>query len=237
MACFAGVGLLLAFACTRAAAAETKSIMAAGYYAREAADGPWRIEVTGSVPSLCGACLLVYDTEGRIVHKGVVPHGDYGTNTPFVVTIPKDGIAGDYLIKIIGHQRDLLGIRVPLTTLPGEVYGGSNFTIGHDKDRRVAFQVDKAQETVTLAAYKGHLSVQDDAGELITDTRFHADPLLREKHPLANSVKIPVKAGVTYWIIPESFYFGCEGLLYLTFDPARWFKPDPKLDEVEWWRN
>ena len=151
-------------------------VMADGYYVRETRDQAWQLRITGEIPSLCGAWILVHDRAGRKVVSRQIPHGLYSEEAPWVLEVPRDGIEGDYVIRIIGHQRDLLGIRVPLSDLPGEVYGGNSFTIGHEPGRRIAFQVDESRHQVKLGAYKGHLTVRDATNGIVADTRQHALP-------------------------------------------------------------
>ncbi len=216
------------------------SVMADGYYIRETKDEEWFIRITGTIPSLAGAYILIFDTTGRKIYAGVIPSGEHPSKAPFVVKVPADGVTGDYKIKLLGHQHDLLGIHVPLTDLRYEVYGGSSFTIGHDKDRRIAFKVSTEQTEVTLAAYKGHLTVKDADDGVVADTRTSTEPINEKSNApfrYCNVVTFPVVMEKTYWIEPQSFYFRTAPSLFLTFNPKGWFKPDPKLDEVKWWKK
>ncbi len=228
------VGLLIATGLTIDARAGNQ-VMADGYYARETTDGPWHIRIVGTVPSLCGAYVLVFGAGGDIVFRARIPHGTYPEDAPLLLKVPADGVTGDYKIKVIGHQRDLLGIQVPMTDLGAEVYGGTSFTIGHDEGRRIAFKVAD-QEELTVSAYKGHLKVRDAAGRVVADTCGTPETPPQVSR-YSNLVTFPAKAGETYWIEPTAFYFGAKSRLFLTFDPDTWFLPNPLLDEVKWWRQ
>lgn len=212
-------------------------VMADGYYVRETRDQAWQLRIIGEIPSLCGAWILVHDRAGRKVVSRQIPHGAYPEEAPWVAEVPRDGIEGDYVIRIIGHQRDLLGVHVPLTNLPGEVYGGNRFTIGHERGRRIAFQVDASRREVKVGAYKGHLTVRDATNGIVADTRQHALPEAGSEFRFANVVKCAVQAGSTYWIVPEAFYFSTDERLYLTYDPGRWFLPDAAIENVKWWQQ
>jgi len=208
------------------------SVMAGGYYAREAADREWHVKIVGEIPSLCGAYLVIHDAKGKSVFHGKVPHGKYPEDKPFVVTVKPDGITGDYKIVLCGNQDDLLGVQVPLTDLPFEVYGGTNFSLGHDADAKPWFKGPPGVSKIKLGAYKGQLKVLDKNGGVVADTR---QSKMVEKYD--NVVEFPITPGESYQIIRETMYFRCAtpNTLFLCFDPARWFRPDEALDKVKWW--
>ena len=221
----------------------THSIMAYGKYAKESEDCDWSIRITGNVPSLCGAYILLHDVNGKIIHKGKIPHGEYAVDNPFVMDIKKDGVAGDYKIIIIGQQEDHLGINLPLTTLPFEVYGGTNFALGRDEKSNPAFKVEKEKEVV-VGAYKGHLSILDEKNKAIIDTAKeskYAGTAGLDKHKAfryCNYVTLKAEPGKIYFVDDyKTFYFKFKPAVYLTFEPEKWFNPDVRLDEVKWWRK
>jgi hypothetical protein len=80
-------------------------------YVRETKDREWHLYFTGEVPvySWAGAALIVHDAAGRIIHREVIPRGIYPTGTPRIITIPPDGLTGDYRIVMVGHQTQFLG--------------------------------------------------------------------------------------------------------------------------------
>lgn len=213
-------------------------IMALGYYVREQEDKDWHINISGKISSLCGIYVIVYDDGGKVVYHGSVPCGEYSDKKPFSIKIPKDGVAGDYKIKIIGAQDDFLGINLPVSDLK-EVYYITGTTIGHGKGRYVLFQTPPEQKEVILHAYKGHLKVKDNTGKVVGDSRKdskYGGDKYGTKYRYSNYFTLKTSPGVTYRIEPEAFYFGCKEGLYVMFKPDSWFFPDKKLDNIKWWR-
>jgi len=208
-------------------------VMANGYYAREVRDQDWHVRIVGEIPSLCGAYLLIHDAKSRVIHHGVVPHGKYPSGKPFVVTVKKDGVVGDYKIIMVGHQRDKLGVTVPWTDLPYEAYGGSSFSIGHDLNIKPFFKPPPGVKKMHLGAYKGHLRVLDAKGKVVADTYTQG----RKHGRYDNAVEFKVKPGATYTIERKCFYFRSyiPGTLFLAFERGRSFAPSPELDKVKWW--
>ena len=208
------------------------NVMANGYYAREAVDRDWHIKLGGEIPSLCGAYLIVHDAKGKPIYHGVVPSGKYTAAKPYTVTVKKDGVTGDYKIVMVGHQRDKLGLLAPWTDLPYEVYGGSSFSVGHDPKLMVYFKGPKGADEMYLGAYKGQLSVFDEAGKLVADTKLGH---LHGRYD--NAVKFKTVPGKTYQLKRKCFYFRSytPSTFYLCFDADRWFQPSPELDKVKWW--
>lgn len=211
-------------------------VMANACLVREPADREWHLMIRGSIPSLCGAYLLVLDARGKIVHQGVIPHGEYPEASPLVVSIPKDGIAGDYEVKFIGRQDDLLGILYPVSDLP-EVYRSPSST-GHSKDALLWFQVPPGQTEATASAYKAHMLVKDSSGRVVADTRNgqYGGDKYGAKYRFSNYVTFPVSPGTLYSLHPDAMYFGLKPDVYATFNPAGWFFPDPALASNAWWR-
>lgn len=219
-----------------AAAQETNlhHVMAGGYYAREVRDQEWHLRLAGEVPSLCGAYVVIHDAAGKTIYHGLIPRGQYPADKPFSVAIPPDGIVGDYKIVLVGHQNDMLGVAAPYTDLPFEVYGGVNFTIGHAPGVNLYFQAPPGITNMNLGAYCGHLKVLDPAGKVVADTRVGGKP---RKYDM--TIEFDVKPGETYCLQRECFYFNSymPGTLFIAFDPARWFCPNPALDQVNWWEG
>jgi hypothetical protein len=214
--------------------AESLHVMADGYYAREVKDQEWHLRLTGEIPSLSGAYILVHDAAGKTVHHGIIPHGRYPSDKPHVVTIKPDGIVGDYKIVLVGHQNDMLGVAVPYTDLPFEVYGGHSFALGHNSGIQPCFRAPAGVFKMKLGAYKGSLKVLDPAGKTVADTRVGGQT---EKYD--SMIEFDVKPGVTYRLQLDCFYFrsSIPGTFFMTFDPARWFCPNPALDQVKWWEG
>jgi hypothetical protein len=237
------------------------SIMADAIYVREPADGAWSIRLRGQIPSLSGAWLLAFDSAGKVLHSGLVPHGDYPDEKPFILAFPPDGRAGDYAIRLIGRQEDLMGVRLPLTDLPFEVYGGRQFAVSGGKASRVCFKgldrpkakasledalavaegeadapkADEGGTRVTLGAYKGHLTVRDEAGKTVADTRTLLPGTENEVLKYSNLTTFPTAPGATYWLERECLYFSSTNAFYIAVDPGRWFQPDPRHESIKWW--
>jgi hypothetical protein len=214
-------------------------IMAKGYFVRESTDMDWEFRISGKIPSLCGIYLIVHNAERKIIHQGTVPHGNYPVDTPFVIKIPKDGMTGDYKIKIIAAQPDYLGLNLPLTNLK-EVYEFQRGSIGHDKDRYLLFQVAPSQTQLTVSGYKGHLIVREQkTGKTVADTRkgVYGGEKHGAKHRFQNYITFKTAPGVVYRLEPQSFYFGfCDSTVYAMFKPDAWFMPNKKLSAIKWWR-
>lgn len=236
------------------------SLMADGYYAREPADREWSIRLRGTIPSLCGAWLLVFDPAGKVLHSGQVAHGVYPDDRPFTVTLPADGRTGDCMIKLIGMQEDLMSLRLPLTDLPMEVYGGRNFAVRTEKGARLCFKgfdrprtkpsleeslaavteggpapAEAGQTRVTLGAYKGHLVVKNGTGKVVANTRTPLEGTEIESGKYDNLTTFPTVPGETYWLEQECMYFGSTNTLYVACEPGHWFQPDLRFEAIKWW--
>jgi len=53
------------------------------------------------------------------------------------------------------------------------------------------------------------------------------------------TVEFAVTTGAVYRLKRDCFYFRdyLGKRLFMAFDPARWFFPDPALDDVAWWEG
>lgn len=234
-----GIALSLPLSGSGSEADVEHHIMAAGYYAREDTDQDWNIRIVGSVPSLCGIYMLVFNAEGHVIRADEVPHGIYPPESPYVINIKKDGVAGDYKIKIIGDQSDYMALNLPLTELK-EVYEVARTTIGHAPDRYLMFQVPDSVKELTVSAYKGHLQVYEDrTGKVVADTRngAYGGDNRKSTFRFSNYVTFSPTVGTTYRLEPECCYFGFGGsTLYTMFTPDGWFLPDEALQDIKWWR-
>jgi hypothetical protein len=207
------------------------NVMAEGIYVRESEDQDWHVRIAGEIPSQCGAYLIVHDVNGKSVFHGVIPNGKYSADNPHLVKIKKDGVAGDYRIVMVGHQYDKMGVLAPWTDLPLEVYGGGNFSVGHDPIK-VFFQAPPGVTEMHLGAYKGQLQIHDAEGKLVADTR-KGKPHGRYD----NGIQFKVEQGKTYRMARQCFYFRSyiANSLFIAFDAVKWFVPDARLNEVKWW--
>ena len=207
---------------------QPRHMMARGYYFREPVDQDWEIRVIGQIPSLPGCYYILHDADGRLMLKRHVPHGVYTRAKPFVIRFPRDRKTGDYKLVVLGQQEDLLGPRMPISTLPYEVYGRTYFTAGHN-DTALFFTVPEGVTKRNIRGYKGNIRVYE-GDKLVADAK--------KDGKLAGydwSVDFPVEAGKFYWVERKCFYFRSSDGLLLVFDRKRWFVPDPKLDDHQWW--
>lgn len=231
----------------KAAAPLARSLMADGYYVREVKDQEWHIRIAGTLPRQPGLYLIVLGAEGKRIFQGEVPSGTYTDDTPFVLTVPADGVTGDYVLKFIGQQDNLTGLRMPLTDLPFEVYGGINFAVGYGKgpgqERKVAFKVPPGVTRVPMNGWRGDIRVLKADGSVLSDSKTDAVPEGAPNRVFGkNYVEIQptVEAGQTYWIDPYGvLYVNFKEPMYLTFDPARWFQPPATMDinKMKWWKG
>jgi hypothetical protein len=212
------------------------NVMAHGYYVREETDRVWHLKLVGKIPSLSGAYIVIHNVEGKIIHHGPIPHGEFTQAKPYTVAIPKDGITGDYRMIMVGQQGDMLGVMIPWTDLPLEVYGGSSFSVGHDKGVKPIFKAPAGVTKMSLGAYKGHLKVRDAEGKVVADTEVNGKSGSK-RYRYDKMITFAVTPGATYTIERRCFYFRSyiPGTCYLTASPERWFKPSSELDKIKWW--
>lgn len=213
-------------------------IMAKGYFIREAEDQDWAFNISGEVVSMCGIYVIVYDVNKKVIYHGMVPCGKYSLDDPYVIKIKKDGLIGDYKIKIIAAQSDFMSLNLPMTDLK-EVYEVQRTTIGHAKDRYLLFQVSPEQTELIIYAYKGQLQVKEDnTRKVVVDTSRgqYGGDASKSKYRFSNYVTFKVIPDVVYRIEPNAFYFGFGDTIYTMFKPDGWFFPNQKLAEIKWWK-
>jgi hypothetical protein len=217
-----------------AAAAEpgVRGVMSDGTYVREPSDRRWQLTLVGTIPSHAGICVVVHDASGARLQAACVPHGTYTDAAPFRLTVEPDGRAGDYRIVIVGHQQDMLGLAVPRTDLPQEVYGGGTLVVAGPDDARLFFGGPEDVAGMKLAAHLGDLRILDADGEVVADTRDGG-----HREGPENVIAFPVTAGRIYQLERHCTYFRslAPDVLFLALSPERWFRPDPALDRVAWW--
>lgn len=215
----------------------TRSLMFDTCCVRETQDQAWRIRIVGVLPRGPGLFAMVFDQEGRRVLAAEIPFGTHTEAKPFTLTVPADGAAQEYVIKLVGQQDNFTGIRLPITDLPFEVYRGRYFAIGYPTApgqlRRVAFKLAPGMK-FAAQGHGGGFRILDDRGEVVADSVKDGP---KERGALFEPALQP---GVTYWIDPPAiFYLGTRDPLCLTFDPDRWFAPSGKLDidKLRWWKG
>lgn len=178
---------------------------------REGKDQAWTVRIRGEVPSLAGCYVLVHDSEGKLVMKKHVPHGNYSDDKALDLTIPKDGRAEDYRIIVVGQEADIRGLNLPLTDLQLEVYGRTLFAI-------------RPPASLWFLAEPGGQKFSGHSGEV---------RVLDGTTPTAG----PLEPGKLYRLdTGKTFYFRADPGVYLNFSPDRCFLPEAKLGKIAWWQ-
>jgi hypothetical protein len=213
-------------------------------------DRDWHVRICGTVISPAGVYVVVSDVEGSVVCRGVIARGEYPSEAPFELKVPRDGVAGDYLLTIFGTQGDFSGILTPYTDLPYEVYGKTFFHVirqGAARNRPYAvaspgglfFQVPPGSEDLTITqgeiAWRIHAadgSVVFDSG---THGRVEVNPANNRRTQIGTFKATP---GTTYILGHELYWFHAQPQLFVAVSPDRWFIPDPRLKlDLTWWRQ
>lgn len=247
----ATASLLFALLVTQAFAAEpSPTVRCDGIYVREDVDRDWHVRIAGTVTSPAGVYVVVTNVEGKVIFRGSVPRGTYPLETPHQVRVPKDGLAGDYLLTIFGTQGDFAGLLTPYTDLPFEVYGKTFFHVirqGAARSRPYTqpapsglyFQLTEGAEELTITqgeiVWRIHAldgSVIYDVGK---DGKVEVNPNNNRKTSTGTFKGTP---GTTYILGHELYWFYAKPELFLAVSPQRWFIPDPKLKlDPTWWRQ
>lgn len=229
------LAVLLSMVCNAESFGQTKSpaeprLMMSNIYFHEEHDQPWELRITGNVPSFAGMLLMMHDARGNITLKRHVPHGQYAADQPLIIPIPADGIAGDYRLIILGHQEDIRGLHMPLSSLSKEVYDGTNFAARNAPP--LYFKAPPGVETLRISSYSGQQQVYEGE-QVVLDTK--TDGELTGRTWVA-PLKIKPNAVYNFRNL-KVFYFGSPDGLLLCFDINRWFVPDQKLSEIRWWQS
>jgi hypothetical protein len=232
-------------------------------YVREAKDQAWRLRIVGAVPTSPGLYVVVYNEAGGIVRHGQVPSATYTPAAPFLLDVPADGAAQQYVIKLLGPNANCHGVTLPMTDLPFEVYEGT-FVMPYPTGkeiRRLAFKVTPDVKEVTFTG--GSMRILDSRGNVVAADSGprSAAPTVNPKHrndvpspaELAiaktkktgalNQVVLTPQPGQTYWLDPGNAnqFQTPKGspTVYLTFEPERWFSPTVTwdLDTRPWWKG
>jgi hypothetical protein len=255
-----GVGLLAAGLCGQARAQATTAgsqlvphLGMNAAYVREARDQAWHIRITDKMPTSPGGYVIVYNERGDIVHHGEIPKGDYSAESPFVLTVPADGAAQQYVIKLLGVPATLGAITLPVSDLPFEVYDGVEhhgsklFSMpgaGRGEIVRYAFQVKPGVAKMTLVA-AGPMRILGPDGAVLAETTPAPTTAPKGQKVAPADVPLDLKAlaGQIYWLDPlKSWKVETpkdSEKLYLTLDPAKWFSPTITwdLDSRPWWKG
>lgn len=233
--------LMLSPCASRAQTKLPNHIMAQGYYLREPTDRAWTLKLTGEVPSMPGMYVIMHDSDGKLMYKAHVPGGPYPADKPFIKHFPADGKTGDYKVVFAGQQNDMLGLDLPLSDLPYEVYGGGWFHIGFSK-APIAFMPGLGVSKMGMRAFRGYIRVVDDKEQVVADAHAGINVMVPNEsnknfyNVLDHPIEFPVEAGKVYWLTATNAYIEPRDAIFFSYDPTRLFVPDHvKLDAVKWW--
>lgn len=195
---------------------------------RKEKDEAWKIRIEGEVVSLAGCYLLMHDSRGKLLVKEHIPHGVYSADNALEMTIPKDGVApNEYRLLLIGHQFDVMGIRLPLTSLTHEVYGYDYFAkrVPH----RIWFMADTQNPEYRFSSRSKQMAVLDQGTPVALKQETGEKGL--------TALVGHLKPGHVYELNTEgTFYFRSQPGIHLSPEAAHCFLPQLKLREVAWWR-
>lgn len=222
-------------------------VMSEGIYCRESSDRIWHVRLAGEVVSLAGVYMLVHDVDGRVIFQKKIPAGVYSDAEPYTVPVEPDGMTGDYLITILGSQRDYRAIRGPFTDLPHEVYGhrafmavpyGTQMPTDVTGAGNLFFKVTEANPTLTISGGGSPWEVHDVGGAKVFDVRTDGREVVNERNGRKSWVgTFRGQPGRTYVLRRWMMYFDLTPRGYLAVSPDRWFEPDARLQELKWWRH
>lgn len=227
-------------------ASSPPGVMSEGIYCRELTDRRWHVRVAGEVVSLAGVYLLVHDVEGRVIFQGRIPAGVYGDDAPYTVPVEPDGRTGDYLITILGSQRDYRAMRGPFTDLPHEVYGhrtymavpyGANMPADATGAGNLFFKVTEANPELTISGGGSPWEIHAVDGGKVYDVRTDGQVEVNPRNNRESYVgTFRGEPGQAYALRRWMMYFYLNPRGYLAVSPDRWFEPDERLQELKWWR-
>lgn len=197
---------------------------------REETDQPWSIQVTGQVYSLPGCLVIVHDSKGNVLVLKEIPAGRYSRKSPLKIEIPSDGIVGDYRIIILGDEKDLRGLDLPLSSLPKEVYGYTQFA--KESKSPAWFMAPENISVMTFFGHGGDVQILD-GNSLVGQTGASPDP----RKPWARLATVKLEPGKTYQLQQlKTFYFGAKPGIHIALQQERIFVPDQTMREIRWWR-
>jgi hypothetical protein len=221
------------------------SIEGQNYYFREPSDREWHLTFIGEVSSRAGIYLIIHDANGKAIYHGELPCGSYTDEKPLVITVPKDGVRGDYRMVMLGNSATIFGLRRPFSDLPFEVVGGTDFYMGSPWPTPAFFRAPKDVKQMAIGGYKAHVRVLREDGEVICDGRVTGKSL--EQMESAQRARLEEHFNKWYFvdefdIEPEQLYVldsnaGVHTMpaINVAVDPRLLFTPDPRLTDVKWW--
>lgn len=218
-----------AMAQTREPALEPRMMMTA-IDMRKAVDQDWELRIAGEIPSRAGTYLVMYNALGKLTLQKHIPHGVYDAQNPLVIPMAADGYVGDYRLHIIGQQEDMLGLLLPISSLPLEVYTGTYFAARQTPP--IFFKAPPGVEVLHLHSARVGQEIHE-GDQLVLDTQKDG---VQEKLTWVAPLKTRPDAVYSFRRM-NVLYFGAKEPLHLCFDIQRWFVPDPRLDDIQWWES
>lgn len=159
--------------------------------------------------------VQVYGPDNKLVTERQVAAGH---QSPFALTIPRDGRTGQYVIFIGAGQPDVLF--VPITTLP-EVYVTSYWTGNNNGQRFFTRSAGEKPETIQVEPYKGPGAILSADMSRTVASSENGEPLKVDVGP----------EGV--WIYNKTCYIATKTPVVMSRSPARWFMPDKDKLELQ----
>lgn len=222
------------------------NIFASGIYCKETRDEPWSIKLICNITSLSGIFVVVHDAESNVIFKSIVPRGKYPEDKPYIVNIPEDEKTGEYKIVMMGHQKDIGSVNMPVTNLKYEVYGGKQFAVKKTEPATKVFLKVPAKTKMRFGGYKGHMAISEVSGDIekiIFDTEKIGKGEGRGFKSKSQAswyyrMDVELEPEKIYGVIRKScFYFQSDKDIFLVFTPEKWFYPSKKLQDAKWWEK
>jgi len=226
----------------------TRQLMMAACYVKEDVDRAWQFKLVGRLPRGPGIYIIIYNEAGEVFFRAAVPWGDHTEEKPYIVDVPADGKAQQYVIKFVAQQDNLTGIVLPFTDLPYEVYGDGGFAFGHGATnglrRIVSFQAPSTGDLIWFNGWSGNYRILDEDGNVVADSKDKALPEGdKNKKGDKRQIEMPITLppGKTFWIDPYGVMYlhTSDTKVYVNFEPKRWFEPNLtwSLKDRPWWKG
>ncbi len=178
---------------------------------REDADREFAVHLVGKVKQPFP--LQVFGPDNTLLLERQVPAG---WQSPFTVTVPKDGKTGQYVLFIGAGQPDVLF--APVTELP-EVYVTAYWTGNNNGQRFFTRPTGGTPEIIQVQPHRG--------GGAILSADLSRTLVSTDSGEIIKAEIGPEGA----WVYNKTCYIGSPTPLILSRGPARWFAPDAdKLD-------
>jgi hypothetical protein len=179
---------------------------------REDQDQAINVNLIGRVNLTNGLEVQAFGPDGVLISRTTVPAGRH---TPFVITLPKDGKTGQYVVFVNRDVQQGFALSMPVTTLPEVASLSKEWASGAATGPALYF-------TRSAGAAPLELSLQGDSARV-----YAADKQTTLGFTDKNKTAATVQVG------PQGAWFGSsvsnsngEPLIVST-KPERWFAPEP----------